>query len=471
MIEHPDDGRDRDAGGVGRGNPFDGDYPDRRTDEQRARDRGLVARYVGRLGPLSKSSMPDSPVLLQGRRSTRQDPTVVQFDILRSPDREAVFVVSGEILIRLRGDRGIDEETRALLERHGFTAREKREDCAELQERVVEFVSSEIDSKTLTDVVSQVRAEGYSASYNHITPLARVVKGLGGSEPTTGPGDLVRVQVAAEAIRVAVIDTGIAEEKRTDGWISHDDIQRRGDNIDELDLFPEGGDGKLDFASGHGTFVTAVIQQVWPHADIHVYRAIDSDGVGSEFAVGCAMIRAVREGAQILNLSVGSQTLDDGPPVGLEAALDVISEIERQEGREVLVVAAAGNYGDTRPCWPAAFRRVVAVAGLAADFTPAPDWSSHGVWVDCSTIGEGVVSAYVEGCESNLVDPESPDHFGPNSWAVWTGTSFAAPQVTGAVTRVCQEQGLGPRQALAWLLEQGMPIPNFGKAIKVLPGT
>ena len=85
-------------------------------------------------------------------------------------------------------------------------------------------------------------------------------------------------------------------------------------------------------------------------AEITVYRAVDSDGIASEVTVACEMIRAVKEGgAQIVNLSLGCQTQDNVPPVALQAALEIISEWERETGREVLIVAAAGNFGDTDP--------------------------------------------------------------------------------------------------------------------------
>jgi len=89
--------------------------------------------------------------------------------------------------------------------------------------------------------------------------------------------------------------------------------------------------------------------------------------------VACEMIRAVKEGgAQIVNLSLGGHTLDNVPPVALQAALETITEWEHETGQEVLIVAAAGDYADTTPCWPAAFRRVVSVASLAPDMSPSP---------------------------------------------------------------------------------------------------
>jgi subtilisin family serine protease len=181
------------------------------------------------------------------------------------------------------------------------------------------------------------------------------------------------------------------------------------------------------------------------------------------------MVRAVRDGAQILNLSLGLEALDDRPPVAFEVALEIIDELAAETGRDVLVVAAAGNFGHARPCWPAALDGVLAVAALTQDLQPA-DWSSRGFWVDCSTIGEGIRSTYVQGRESPIVDPD-PETFPPDAWALWSGTSFAAPQVAGAIARIAQEDGVGPREALRRLLDGRPAIPDYGQAVEILPRT
>ena len=199
-----------------------------------------------------------------------------------------------------------------------------------------------------------------------------------------------------------------------------------------------------------------------------MYRAIDSEGIGSEVAVAREMIQAVKDGAEILNLSLGCQTQDNIPPIAIRAALEVISELEREQDREVLIVAAAGNYGDATPCWPGAFSRVVSVAGLAPDMLPSA-WSSYGSWVTCSTVGQGLRSTYVEGRESSAVDPD-PQTFGADSWAAWSGTSFAAPQVTGALARLHEQYQYPLHEARRRLLAAGRPIPDFGQAIRILPG-
>jgi subtilisin family serine protease len=161
----------------------------------------------------------------------------------------------------------------------------------------------------------------------------------------------------------------------------------------------------------------------------------------------------------------------------MRAALDWIADWKRETGREVLIVAAAGNYGDTRPCWPGAFRGVVSVAGLAPDMLPAP-WSSRGFWVTCSAIGQGLRSTFVDGTESPLITlspvPPGLPHgavtfTGNPPWAYWSGTSFAAPQIAGAVANVFPgHQTL--RGALQEILSYGWPLPDFGQAVRILDG-
>lgn len=453
-------------------------FPDPRSRERRDAERVRVREQVRGLSLRETDARSVPPMLggLQGRRSSATFGTAVQqFDVIRVAGNVPTLVGHGEILMR-KDTADFARYEALLVERHGFIEEpEGIGGCPEIADVVARFVK-DIDAEALAQIGLFLRSRGVAASVNHIAPLAAIIKGQGGAEPSEPARAYVQAgptTSAAAATVVAVIDTGIAAEKRSDGWLDHDAITRVADeNIDEIDKFPmqPEPDGYLDFASGHGTFVVGIVQQVAPGATIKVYRAVDSDGIGSEVRVACAMVRAVTEGAQILNLSLGTQSIDDGMPIALEAALELIADIEHREDREVLIVAAAGNYGDTRPCWPAAFRRVVAVAALNDDLTPALDWSSRGVWVDCSTVGEGVMSTYLAGKESTDFDPD-PDTFGKDSWAVWSGTSFAAPQVCGAVARLCDERGLRPREALEVLLDGGTYVPNFGRAVRILPGT
>ena len=108
---------------------------------------------------------------------------------------------------------------------------------------------------------------------------------------------------------------------------------------------------------------------------------------------------------------------------------------------KVLIVASAGNDGTDGRFYPGRLRvpGVKAVGALNADLTGA-DFSNRGDWVHCSAVGVGVVSTFVHGhaaaggptsasLTSTFVDDDA--------WATWSGTSFTAPQISGAVAHLC----------------------------------
>lgn len=442
------------------GQPFSGDYQDPRSPKELAEDRQRVAFQVANLAR-RRQDQPYRRELVRNLRQRRAGRDVVQFYPFERSGRPEALLAVGELLVR--GEDVSEPVVQGFSQTYGF----RQVPVACLENRVVRLVNPQVGIGQLEVLARLLQDEGIRASVNNITPLGPIGKGLGGPEPSAGVRPFPDGQRAAtEGVKVAVIDTGIAGTRRNDGWLN---LVPRDDNIDPLDAFPPFG--FLDFGAGHGTFAAGVLQQVFPAIDLRVYRALDSDGVGSEVEVACAMVRAVEEGAQVLNLSLGTQTFDDQRPVAFEVALEIIAELEARNGREVLVVAAAGNFADNRECWPGAFPSpVVAVAGLRADLTPS-DWSSRGPWVDCSTVAEGILAPYVQGQESWEIDPR-PDSFPRDAWAVWTGTSFAAPQIAGAVARLCHEDHeLAPRAALEKLLQRGRPIPDFGVALEILPGT
>jgi subtilisin family serine protease len=263
-----------------------------------------------------------------------------------------------------------------------------------------------------------------------------------------------------------IIDTGVYGD-RTDGWLASLDIE---DNREDLDDMPR--DGFLDLAAGHGSFCAGIVQQIVPEAHIVVRKKLDSDGFAHELRVARELVEQVRKGLEagqhvVANLSFGTETADDERPVALSAALEIVDEMSRDAEREVLVVAAAGNFGHDRPCYPAAFPSVTAVAALTQGLLPA-EWSSRGAWVDVCTIGEGVRSTFVPGVESPFSDYRF-EEFPENAWALWSGTSFAAPQVAGAIAKIALDDGVTPTEAKRRLLEGAREVPLYGKQVEILP--
>lgn len=349
-------------------------------------------------------------------------------------------------------------------------------------ERLVHALDGEGIAWFGVDRAEAAEADFYRRRRNATTELApihvvcqgrSVIKGDSSPEPTDRRlafSDRIVADLAeSEPARVAVIDTGLTAEVRRDQWLAglirRTDTEDQPGNIDELDSARD-TDTLLDLGAGHGTFVAGIVQQVCPSARITAYRALDTDGVGREDLLADTLIEAAEGGQEIIVLSLGTTTADGEPPLALRQAMRRLAVAHP----DVLVIAAAGNDGTETPMWPAAFKNVVAVAALTADGRGA-EWSSHGDWIDCSTVGEGIVSTFVNGTEATQGGSST---FGPDSWAMWTGTSFAAPQVAGAVARLVQanrDQGWTPRQAYAALIAGKAGLPGYGQLIPVLPGT
>lgn len=439
--------------------------PDPRTEEDLPQDRAISVKQTSTIGRHDEAKLLD---LLRGvSRSRLARSDLVQCDVVTDGDTVTALVATGQLIVRTSVLEA-SEPLRSALEQAGFT---RTDVPAELDGHVECLTKSEITPNELEAFARDLRRQGHPVSVNHITPLGYWVKSEDGPEHTAWRQDPPAPAAAPSPI-VAVIDTGIVDAKaRTDGWLAEivrDPTPETG-NVDELDG-PDMG-GELDLGAGHGTFAAGIVRQVAPNAKIEAIKALDTTGIGSEVSVAAAMVRAVRAGAQIINLSLGTRTFDDQPPVAIEVALELIDAHVGEHGRgdDVLIVAAAGNIGDTRPCWPAAFERIVSVAALTAAGQPAP-WSSHGPWVNCSTVGEGVASPFVPGVEAAVLD-KTPDKFDGDDWAIWAGTSFAAPQIAGLAARVVAEQGLAPREACAVVIASGYPIPDYGRAVRILPGT
>lgn len=441
-----------------------------RTGEQLATDGAAVVRQRGALGAGRRSRAFHKRITaLIVERRRHAGPEVEQFDVVSDGTPGGTPVVRGALLVRA----GLPEQDPELF---GRLVERVGEPASHLDGRLLVLAGRGAEPAQLVELAREVRRRGFEASVDHILPLDIVCKGEGGPAPTSLASTASAPRPQPEGVSVAVIDTGVAVKGREHDW--HAGLHGA-DNLDPLDAFPApGGDGLLDAAAGHGAFATGIVQQVAPAARVQVHQAIDSDGIGSEVRVAEALLTAVRKGgAEIVNLSLGTRTVDDQPLLALQIAFELLSEAGHDD---VLLVAAAGNFGDTRPCWPAAFRRVVAVAGLTAELAPAA-WSSHGHWVDVSTVGEGVVSTYVRGTESPTLGPDlGPDDWplsDPQPWAVWTGTSFAAPQVAGAVAaglgalRAGGDRLATPRTVLRSLLEQGRRLPDHGVALRILAGT
>jgi subtilisin family serine protease len=203
-------------------------------------------------------------------------------------------------------------------------------------------------------------------------------------------------------VRIALIDTGV-DPTHPDlaghlgaGWDFVDDDSDPTDIENGVD---DDGDGHVDEAFGHGTHLGGLLALLAPDAEIVPYRVLDADGVGSASNVAGAVLRAVADGVDVINLSLGMKN----PYRPLRLAVEHAAE------NGVIVVASIGNDGQAAPHFPAAYSEAIAIG--SADPTDAlSSFSNYGVTLHCVAPGEEILSLY-------------PDE----RYAVWTGTSMSTP--------------------------------------------
>jgi subtilisin family serine protease len=381
----------------------------------------------------------------------RDDPVSVQVDaVVPESGRffDAVLVTRGELLV---WDNDVPSVLGALA---AASINAAVEDMVTPRVRRLRLPVAANDPRGRGDELARAARVIHDAhlrvSANHVLPFSQWwFKSAASPEPSPvvispRPASSVR----GAGVTVAVIDTGIDDSAaaRADQWLA--------DVTGDVDPGSLDGSTAIGPAGGHGTFVSGIIRQVAPGCTVRVYRALDADGIGGEVQVAQAIIRAAADGADVINLSLGSPALFGDPPLAVEDALESIP-------RRILVVAAAGNDGNFTREYPAAFKRVISVGALEHDLTPAP-YSNRGPWVDVSTIGTGAVSTFVTGRES-----DGDVYSGDSPLAVWSGTSFAAPQVAG-LAAVMLADGIDPLAVSTAIIAAGRPLENFGSAIHIL---
>lgn len=264
------------------------------------------------------------------------------------------------------------------------------------------------------ELATTLREQGHRASPNHVFVGQPLFFGGPASRPFPAEPIPLRQGRARSPVTVALLDTGVAEHPWWKGspWYAK-----------------ELTDSESGTQAGHGTFVAGLLLRRAPGVSLRVARVLDGDGVGDEAGVVRALHRLRAGPPQVLNLSFGGHTFDDGPPPLLADAIGSLGDS--------VTVACAGNTASDRPFWPAALPKVVAVAALdAAEESRAP-FSAFGPWVDACARGEWLTSTFL-----------SRDDFG--GYASWSGTSFATALVAGAIADAARE--LPPAEAAAKVL-------------------
>jgi len=260
----------------------------------------------------------------------------------------------------------------------------------------------------------------------------------------------VAVDTSARRVFAGVVDTGIVSHP----WFADSDWFAQV-SPDQLDPIPAEVDYALETQTGHGTFVAGTLLRQAPTAFLMIERALGDDGIGDELEVLRSLarlrdrMRATGETLDVLNLSLGGYTFDDEPS-------PLVAEALNRFGKQTVIVVAAGNSGSNRPFWPATLKSCVAVGALEPDGTRRAEFSNHGWWVDACTVGANVCGPFIN---------DGHEFFG---FAEWSGTSFAAPRVAGAIAGFAASKHLSAIEAAEALLDPASRQchPDFGVVVE-----
>lgn len=225
-------------------------------------------------------------------------------------------------------------------------------------------------------------------------------------------------------VGVAIIDTGI--------WLAHPELNIAG-GVSYVTGVRSANDGY-----GHGTHVSGIvaakmdgagIRGVAPNARLYAVKVLADNGSGTLSAV-ISGINWVTKNTRTKNIKVANMSLGFQ---GTSSTLD--SAINKSVNAGVTYVVAAGNsVMDASTFSPASNPNVITVSAMAdsdgqcgglggwtgygADDSFA-SFSNYGSAVDIAAPGVNIYSTYLN-----------------NSYAIMSGTSMAAPHVTGAVALV-----------------------------------
>ena len=231
----------------------------------------------------------------------------------------------------------------------------------------------------------------------------------------------------ASSVILAVVDSGIRythEDLSANMWSNSSGYH----GINAILATNVAGYNDPNDDQGHGTHVAGIAGAVgnngvgiagvaWK-AKLMALKFIPSDGSGNVSDEIECIDYAITNGAKVINASYGSDGSSDAE----------MQAIARAQAHDIVFVAAAGNgtnddgvpvNNDTTPMYPAdyALDNIVAVAATNRNDVLS-DFSNYGGMVDLAAPGEEITSTY---------------NASNSSYQTFSGTSMAAPHVSGVV--------------------------------------
>jgi subtilisin family serine protease len=178
----------------------------------------------------------------------------------------------------------------------------------------------------------------------------------------------------------------------------------------------------------------------------------------------------------LISMSAGTTTRKGYPPI----ALSVVCEELVEAG--ILLVAAAGNDSGVEHFYPAYFSRDYADLGQTAnpnvvsvgalDSVRRLAWFSNYDWPTVYARGSEIVNAYPEGSYTYREPPlvGAPDQDFSDRLAIWDGTSFATPLVSGLIAARMTTHSESVTAAWAALFAKASGQRGLGSGPSLFPG-
>ncbi|XJZ26975.1 Ig-like domain-containing protein [Bacillota bacterium Lsc_1132] len=216
--------------------------------------------------------------------------------------------------------------------------------------------------------------------------------------------------ITGKGVKVAILDTGIATHP---------------------DLTIEGGISMVSYTNsysddnGHGTHIAGIVGAkhngigmvgVSPDAQLYAVKVLDNLGEGNLSDILSGLDWAISNHMNIINLSLGTD-------VDSQLFHDMV---DKAYNNGIFVVSASGNSGNAQGTgdnvsYPAKYSHALSISAVDINMVRA-SFSSTGSKIDFSAGGVNVVSTYLN-----------------NNYAIGSGTSQAAPHVTGLLALLKQK--------------------------------
>ena len=213
-----------------------------------------------------------------------------------------------------------------------------------------------------------------------------------------------------EGINVAVLDTGID--------YNHIDIK---DNFRGGVNFTSSISKDYKDVAGHGTFCSGIIAGIEnnvgiigiaPKANLYAVKVLNNQEQGTLQWLLQGIDWCARNNIDIINMSLGFQR--DFPALH--------DSVVRAYNKDIIMICAAGNNKFDRDSqFPARYPECISISAID-NIKHVAKFSTHGQSVEVAAPGVNIISCYPG-----------------NKYAQASGTSFAAPHITGAVALILSQ--------------------------------